>query len=702
MKANLKGLGGIKGVFLLHGEKLAIAAVGICALMIVWYSLQLDHLEDKYQADKLRAQISQTEGVVRDFSWEKAMAEHPAEVRVAKELGKGAAPEVDPKQYPFGGIDPPVIKSTTPRTDPVLLAAVDPRATGGSGLLPFLDDKVLRERQLKRAAEEEQKAKAEAAKLEKEQKLQAEGRDQGQRGRGRGEEGQTQVYDPDHPDRRPIENVSSAPGAPAMGDERIEKAFWAIVVAKVPIKEQLKLYRDAFENTRAGFNPEFDFPHYIGYFVERAEVRPGQPLKWEPVSVMDGQGNKVGAFVSEGVMAKLYTAITKFWAVQMPELVDPRYLDPSSLLAFPLPPLLGREWGPEVTHPDIPLAINAPPPEEEVVPEPETTPAQGAETDDFSHPVDAGLGGIRRPGGEGMGGRGGYRGSSDGEGGGRGGYGRPSMGGRRSMGGEDGGRGGPGMYRGGAGGVTAGTLPKNVDSWLLRFIDFSVEPGKKYKYRVRLVMDDANSTVLNPQLLTSTLDSSVLNRQREAGKTRPDKKAPTYRLTDWSEPTPTVGIPLSGSLRLASVKVPSGKSFNDEPAAELLVEAFDLDEEGNAIHAANPKELRRGYVANMVEDTEYITPDGKSIDKKGAFKFFTGITLVDVAGGEKLTKDLQAPSRVLLLDPAGELYIRSETEDAAIVHLHKLMFAKPDRRNREGDGGRGDGGRGGGRGGRDG
>ena len=62
-----------------------------------------------------------------------------------------------------------------------------------------------------------------------------------------------------------------------MGDERIEKAFWAMVVAKVPIKEQLKLYRDAFENTRGGFDPQYDFPRYAGYFVERAEVRPGKP-----------------------------------------------------------------------------------------------------------------------------------------------------------------------------------------------------------------------------------------------------------------------------------------------------------------------------------------------------------------------------------------------------------------------------------------
>ena len=36
------------------------------------------------------------------------------------------------------------------------------------------------------------------------------------------------------------------------------------------------------------------------------------------------------------------------------------------------------------------------------------------------------------------------------------------------------------------------TVAKGVDFWLLRFFDFSVQPGKRYKYRVRLVLADPN------------------------------------------------------------------------------------------------------------------------------------------------------------------------------------------------------------------
>jgi len=63
------------------------------------------------------------------------------------------------------------------------------------------------------------------------------------------------------------------------GGERIERAYWACVVAKVPIREQLKLYQDALEKAR-GADPTRDFPGYVGFYVERAEVLAGKELAW--------------------------------------------------------------------------------------------------------------------------------------------------------------------------------------------------------------------------------------------------------------------------------------------------------------------------------------------------------------------------------------------------------------------------------------
>jgi hypothetical protein len=115
--------------------------------------------------------------------------------------------------------------------------------------------------------------------------------------------------------------------------------------------------------------------------------------------------------------------------------------------------------------------------------------------------------------------------------------------------------------------------------------------------------------------------------------------------------------------------------------------SFAKDEDGNAIFAAKEKELRRGFVANSIEETEYLVSDGRSIDTIESFNFLTGMTVVDIRGGEKLamTKDMQTPSRMLLMDPSGELVIRNELNDADAVKMHRAIFAKPKRRAGEMD-----------------
>ena len=111
----------------------------------------------------------------------------------------------------------------------------------------------------------------------------------------------------------------------------------------------------------------------MGYKVERAEVRSGEEdaeLKWQPVSVYNGRGERIGPAVTADFLfgkgddvtqsAKKgpTPAVVTKWVTQIPESVDPRFLEGGSL-AFPLPPLVGRDWGREVTHSEIPLAIDA-------------------------------------------------------------------------------------------------------------------------------------------------------------------------------------------------------------------------------------------------------------------------------------------------------------------------------------------------------
>ena len=86
--------------------------------------------------------------------------------------------------------------------------------------------------------------------------------------------------------------------------------------------------------------------------------------------------------------------------------------------------------------------------------------------------------------------------------------------------------------------------------------------------------------------------------------------------------------------------------------------------------------LQRGSVANMTEDTEVLVDQGRAIDPYKAFKFQTDITVADIRGGERLTRDESRPARVLLMGPAGQLFVQDEVSDAEVVEAHRATFAK--------------------------
>jgi hypothetical protein len=680
MKTKLKGLGGVKGLLLLHGEKVAMALVGLAALWFVYSSLGLPTLDDNRQAADLQSAITQTKSAIDQSQWP-ASDDAPGVdvVRPVRPIATNGKLTVDAENYAFSGkgFNPPVVAPTVLRIDPVLLNAVDVVARGGSGIMPFIDPEIQKARQLAMV----QKQQEEAKKAEEEAKRLAQQESQGQYGEGgqgyRGARGGAEggygyadmPIDPDHPKRRMIEAPVRPVGVPLQGDERLEPVSWATVVAKVPVREQMKLYQDAFENSKT-YDPARDFPRYVGYVVERSEVVKGKELNWQrvPVYVKDPKSQlaKTTA-ITLNSLAELYRIAQQTWASQgqITDVVDERYLD--YVLTFPLPPLAGKDWGADATHPDIPLQADTPPLEMEVEPLEDPNKDQPKNLDSFRTAEDQQFGPA-----------GGYERM--------GGYGRPYGGG------EYGGRGGYGGYGGGYGGVSRSataaqktTVAPGVDYWLLRFIDFSVEPGKKYKYRVKLALADPNFG-----LPASVLAHEVQDRQsKEAheAKARGEKRPDFRVVADWSEPSPTVGIPLAGNVRLAETKLPAADNPNDEPAVRLLVESFNIDETGNAIKAAEEADFRRGYVANMnTRKQKYIGPDGRWIDEVESFTFRTGITVLDMDGGESLGKDTTAPARVLLMGPAGELYVRNEADDKQQVEYHRMIM-EADKRRGTGEGG---------------
>jgi hypothetical protein len=691
MKINLSGLGGISNLLLKHGEKLGIVIVGICALMMVYKSLTREKLPPDKQASRLGEQITQARQSIEGFNWDRMKAEFPGDIRQAKPLEqKGGDVRRDDYlsetwQLPW---DRSPVPPTVYRTDPVLLSVQSVEVRGGSGLLAYVDPEVRRNKMLEERTKESKRA-AEQQKLSQQQQ-----EDQGRGGRDRGgaESDLGADFDPAHPKRRPVVGTVRSAGVPLQDYEKVNTAHWAIVVAKIPIKEQIKLYRDAFENAR-DYQPNADLPRYLGYFVERIEIQPGdedKDLDWnkaEKVNVYSGEKdftgrNKapLGGVVSpDTIFGKADPtsrdtvgkpgAVTN-WVAQMQEVVDPRFLE-GGALAFPLPPLVGREWGREVTHSEIPLAIDAMGEEDAATPEAvKPDAAKDSEPGDLFSGAGAmpsggmlerdrsgfgagrgglGGGGIRIEGGAAMGMRGGY-------GGDRGEPGHSAM----------------------AAGLGDGGEPQKPH-WLLRFFDFSVHPGKKYRYRVRMALLDPNQNFGNHVVSLDSLDKDVLARVKKeklARKPRPGAPPPTpYRLTEWSKPSAAVSIPLAGSVRVASAKAPSDR-FNDEPTTTLLVESFGNDDKNNAIQVAKEKSFKRGGVANMSEDAEMLAAGGRAIDPVKDFQFQTDITVVDVHGGERLTRDELRPGRVLLMGPGGQLFVQDELGDADAVATHRQTFAK--------------------------
>src|SRR3954471_3042062 len=362
MATNLKGKGRFASILLLHGEKIAIGVVAVVTLWFIYRSFNLPRLGSDFQADRLQNEINQTTAAIKDFIWDGAATDHPDKVKKAQTIAAKGDMSVpieayvpsDAKGNPILAIDVPIVAPLILRRDPVMLSALDVRATGGSGLLPFVDEEIRKKQAIKLA---EQAKEAERKAIEKQKKDEKKAKEGGvaggtRRGRPGGPaEAANEPIDPTHPKRHLVQGYGGRPTGNALqGGERIEQANWACVVAKVPIREQLKLYQDALEKAR-GADPTRDFPTYVGFYVERAEVLRGKDLVWSAVPLYDGQRQSIALnkpltmppthAIHDIAFQKLVAAAGLFWAGGIPpDVVDSRYTEYP--LTLPLPPLVGR------------------------------------------------------------------------------------------------------------------------------------------------------------------------------------------------------------------------------------------------------------------------------------------------------------------------------------------------------------------------
>jgi hypothetical protein len=709
-----KSGGGIKALLLKHGEKIGMAVVAVCVVGFLYSAMGREKLAPDMQHDVLLNKVNTSKQNIDGYTWEQALqasaeaaeGETPNVLLAQEMTGEAVAPvPFDPYKGDGKGLDRPVVPPTVLREDPVLLSVTDIEVHGWSALIPLIDEATRRQR-LKEAARLEEKRRKDAEKLAAEM-----ARDAGRGGEGRGPVGPGPGYgremgygaegmiDPENPDRRMSNAMVRPEGVALQGDEKVVIEYGATILAKVPVEEQMKLYRDALENAKGGFMPDRDRPRYMGAYLQRAEVTDnGAELKWEPVMLRSGSGKKPWPAVTGRTIADAVYD----WPMEMEEIADTRYVHP--LLTFPLPPLVGQNWGERAKLADVPLQadFNA---DEEMRKQMESAEkpaeAEGEEnlfggaapgvapgtgygsSERMPYGGGGGYGGGMRYG-EGGGGYGGGMRYGEG-GGGYGPVGRPG-GGEGEMGGYGRGYGGGGYGYGGGGemgmGGGATGVRRNFEAieepfaqkpfWMFRFFDMNVEPGKRYRYRVQLVLTDVNGYIPRQFLSGKVIERLPPMPEKVTNKPLP----PQLRKTDWSQPSPTVSIPMAGEVRVAQTTPAADRQFNSEPTAKLLVKSFDVDEAGKAIQAAIEEEFRRGSVMNLVKDAETVV--GQYIDKIDDFKFRTGATLLDIQGGEQVIGDINAPAKVLVMDAGGRLAVREELTDIAEVEQHRAIFAEPE------------------------
>ena len=451
---------------------------------------------------------------------------------------------------------------------------------------------------------------------------------------------------------------------------------WVVLTAAIPVAKQQEAYAEAFKDSYR--DPAKDVPSYIYYRVERAEVDASgsaTELQWTRLTVGFSKG---GALET-----------TQYWTGQQPEIIDRRFLlAPIDIpMAFPLPPVTNRQWGPEIAHgPDIPFYYEA-------KLTPETEEPSGVDPSDEPKVDEPG---TMRPGG-----RPGYRGRP---GSGMMVPGMPGMEMEENMGMEMMGSGMPGSYGGLRPGMRRGGEPITVS--LFRFFDFTVVPGKHYRYRVRLLLANPNQDVPPEHLARAEL------------------RKVKYLETEFCDPADVVTVPLDS--RLLCVDVKSSVNLSVEPTSHMMSIRFDPEMGDES--AAEHKKLYRGQLANFFEipletasdkaggPLDYgmmmggeeggmdmmdmmggMEPGRRPADKGRRPKrdkepeeavetvdHLTRHIVLDFHGGQRMDRELTRPCSVLLLDPSGQLVVHSDLDDLEEYLTYHVPEEKPREKPEEG------------------
>ncbi len=450
-------------------------------------------------------------------------------------------------------------------------------------------------------------------------------------GEGRGVAGEPLAHAAKRAAQR-IGNREEQRGVIPDSDAKIEARPWVSFVALVPIKAQMVKYMEAFEHT--AMETANDFPNYLRRpMIQVAVVDSGVEVTKENADQLPWKNVDLSPSSS-------FVKFKKKWQTQGAEVVAPEYVDPR--FTMPLGPMVREEWDARAGHPAIPMAevdLTAGKPAEaddegeedaeEESPDKSTdkstpTVAQ-SNPDEEEDPFAPIAGGLRRAAAIGNSHiRGGASAVQN-----------PyaSMAIQREAG-----------RIGLAPTFEMDTIPEHV---LFRFVDFNVEPGKRYTYRVKWVLANPNYKIPGQFLKNS------------------DSAKPETLETPWSDPSPPVIVPHPTDVLAAGMKTRKGAAKTEKPLPHVMLETFD---KASGLQVGTEMLAERGGLLNTVAKVDIDDPSTRQIHTLDAVKFETNAVVLDFRGDRPLPSStskekVYPPFELLLLDERGNLVVKSELDD---------------------------------------
>lgn len=467
---------------------------------------------------------------------------------------------------------------------------------------------------------------------------------------------------------------------------------WVVVTGAIPVKKQLDEYVRVFEPA-VQYEAKADVPKYAGYVIERAEIGSAQELEWKEIDVKAAKNRaaNLGPPQTDTLEAK-YT---------------------SSIMTFPLLPLVGRYWGAETQHEDItgpsfdavqkdpgaykdrkvtwlgdsvslvltdrereegrPLAAftaklaDPAKPREQRVFAVLFASKEAMENFKSSGAIKGKVAGretLKLSGGrEGAGGvtatvplliheappRSDDRDESEPD------LGEPNRGGRAPR--PDG---------------TGLGADRNeiVDYQLFRFFDLNVEPGKHYRYRVKLILENPNYLEQPRAKVTRTETTSTTADMRRKDpllqRSLKDPVTGSSATLETAATPPTEAVTVPEDLRLLALSVAPAKPFGrtgvSDPAGMSGKMAVVQWLPATGREARHEFESLRGTLANFSGVKPPVRPGAAAADQPtGRADFITDSIVVDLHVAQ-IDKDTNGTGEIAVIDGQGQLRVYNQLE----------------------------------------